>query len=236
LISNPGFYIALILFIGSCIIAEILYLYKIKILAKNLQKIIYFDSKRYNPDKISALAYFGGDLNINQKETEREFQKENHSEECKKENEQEKEQEQELQLRENKMEIKNNIDNRNEIRVNNFIVTDNLEKTRAEKALNNFITLQDYESLEGEESLMFDKRTYIQMLKDRLQLDHPVISLIFKKSMLDPIFIRLICFIFQYSLQFTINAMFFTDNLIATRINNSNNVFIYLLIIVRFFL
>jgi hypothetical protein len=124
-------------------------------------------------------------------------------------------------------------DNENEkeiIKLNNFIGNDNIKlqtDTKLEENKPKFISLEDYESLEPLK-LFCDKRPFLTMFKDLLIQDHSLISLIFKRSLFDPFFIRLAKFVFEIHMQFVFNAVLFDDSLIEARIDNVQAVYIFL--------
>jgi hypothetical protein len=79
------------------------------------------------------------------------------------------------------------------------------------------ITIPDYEELSPIELLKYDKRTTLHYLKDLMILDHPLLSLVFRKSLKDPMFMRILQMVFSFSMQFAINAMLYTDDVIDER-------------------
>jgi hypothetical protein len=79
------------------------------------------------------------------------------------------------------------------------------------------ITIPDYDSLAPIDCLTYDKRTNMRYIKDLMVLQHPIISLIFKKSFLDPLFLRILQLIFALTLQVGINAMLYTDGYLDAR-------------------
>jgi hypothetical protein len=85
------------------------------------------------------------------------------------------------------------------------------------KEYNNPITIGDYEQLGPLDIIQYDKRPFCKYLADKLIMDHTIVSLIFKKSLFDPFYLRLLKLIFQISLQFCANALVFTDDFIDAR-------------------
>jgi hypothetical protein len=176
----------------------------------NLKKILYNDIQLYKPDNIDAHIYFNENIEIkreDQKETTRELKAEVENIENKNN----------LALKENKGQVQEQvIENINNCQVNNFIVLTNKEEKIDDKQNTthnpkfHIITIKDYETLEPDQ-LYFDKRSFMVMLKDSLVFDHALISLFFKRSLVDPAFLRLIKFVFELSLQLAFNALFYTD-------------------------
>lgn len=75
-------------------------------------------------------------------------------------------------------------------------------------------TKADFEELPISFQLIIDKRSFFQFVWDDLKESHPYINLILVKSILNPFFIRITSLIFSISLEFALNAMFFTDSYI----------------------
>jgi hypothetical protein len=212
-------------------------------LCNNLTKILYHDAKSYEPRKMKAEEYFGFDI-----EEEKNGDKpctENKKDEIKNNNEKNnetvnedtnnketsRELKKDIDIAENKKDILQLKENQN-IQIvtlnNNYILERNTKTYNkvvpTQIAKFNLITINDYEELEPEK-LNCDKRTFLNMLKDCCILEHSLVSLLFKKSLLDPAFIRLLKFIFNCSLQFALSAMLFTDNYIDKRLTNHNKVY-----------
>jgi hypothetical protein len=114
------------------------------------------------------------------------------------------------------------------VAVNNFIEDDISSKKDSleekDKKISVSITMQDYHSLTLKESIKFDKRTFKAYLADNIIENHKIINLIFKKSLLHPLFIRINELIFDLSLTFAINALLFSDNYIDARANDPHKV------------
>jgi hypothetical protein len=79
------------------------------------------------------------------------------------------------------------------------------------------ITINDYFALAPIDSLIYDKRTTLQYIKDNMILQHPIVSLIFKRSFIDPLFLRILQQTFGLTLKFGINAMLYTDGYLDAR-------------------
>jgi hypothetical protein len=79
------------------------------------------------------------------------------------------------------------------------------------------ITIGDYEQLGPIDIIQYDKRSFWKYLTDKLIMDHTIVSLIFKRSLFDPFYIRILKLVFQVSLQFYANALLFTDDYIDAR-------------------
>src|SRR5690606_28479715 len=102
--------------------------------------------------------------------------------------------------------------------------------TDSNKKLNK-ITLKDYDSLELGEIIDYDHRSSLKYIKDDIIINHSLVSVLFKTSILDPVYIRSTRLVFQISMNFAFNAILFTDNYIDARVNNkAGNVLIYTLL------
>jgi hypothetical protein len=89
------------------------------------------------------------------------------------------------------------------------------------------ITYEDYKLLKFDE-LDFDRRTFSQFFKDFLIRRHSLISLIFKKSLFEPCFLKLFKLLFELNLQFAFCAILFSDSYIDKRLTYNITVKIYL--------
>jgi hypothetical protein len=90
---------------------------------------------------------------------------------------------------------------------------------------NSPITIHDYDELGAMDIIEYDKRKFTKFLADELVMNHSIISLFFKKSLFDPVYIRIMKLIFQVSLQFCTNALLFTDDYIDARALNTQKVY-----------
>jgi hypothetical protein len=84
---------------------------------------------------------------------------------------------------------------------------------------NHFYTIKDYEDLSPYEAPLYDRRPFYILFWDMLKDEHVIINLIFKQSLIDPLWQRIIYFIFNLSVIFAMNALFFSDDLIDLRAN-----------------
>jgi hypothetical protein len=82
---------------------------------------------------------------------------------------------------------------------------------------NHQITIKDYQELTIYELAFYDKRTFWLLYWDLLMEDHILLNVIFKRSIMDPLWIRLIYIVFNLSIMFALNALFFSDDLIDIR-------------------
>jgi hypothetical protein len=92
-----------------------------------------------------------------------------------------------------------------------------IEEANVKEKYNSPITIGDYEQLGPLDIIRYDKRSFCKYLSDKLIMDHTIVSLIFKKSLFDPLYIRILKLVFQVSLQFCANALLFTDDYIDAR-------------------
>ena len=67
--------------------------------------------------------------------------------------------------------------------------------------------------------LKFDERKFGQYYKDMIFSDHPIISLGTKHSLMEPLTIRLVQLFFSLSLNFALNAIFYSDDYIEAHAN-----------------
>ncbi len=81
-----------------------------------------------------------------------------------------------------------------------------------------FKTLKDYEELTPKNARLYDKRRFFKLLWDNLKEDHSLVNLIFKISIVEPLWKRIIGFWFELSLMICLNSIFFTDDLIDKRL------------------
>jgi hypothetical protein len=150
---------------------------------------------------------------------------------------------QKLRLKENKVDESNDIESQvkpepdfsdiresKNIGVNNFIEKEEVGTRRGSQ--NQFkkndikanITIEDYHSLTLSESIKYDKRTFMTYLFDNIIEEHRLLSLIFKRSLFDPVFIRINELIFELSLSFSMNALLFSDQYVDARASSPNKV------------
>jgi len=72
--------------------------------------------------------------------------------------------------------------------------------------------------LKPADQLKYDNRNFIEYMRDSLLDDHPLFS-IFKKSLKNPIEIRVLFFFTSLNLNFATNALLFSDEYIDQRAN-----------------
>lgn len=78
------------------------------------------------------------------------------------------------------------------------------------------ICSKDYALLTPLEAVKYDTRSFKEIFMDKLLEEHILVVLFFKKSVMDPLWIRIIFFMFSTSITFALNAMFYTDDYINT--------------------
>ena len=98
---------------------------------------------------------------------------------------------------------------------NNEYLKYNMFKEKGKNILNN-INYNDYElnNLNYDEALKIDKRTYIQYYFSLLKLKQILIFTFYTNNDYNSKIIKIILFLFSFSLFFTINALFFNDSTI----------------------
>jgi hypothetical protein len=85
------------------------------------------------------------------------------------------------------------------------------------------ITFHDYKSLKLYE-FKYDTRPFLKYLKCHLIEHHRILSIIFKKSLFDPVHLRVNKLIFELSMTFALSAILFSDTYIDGRANSDDNV------------
>jgi hypothetical protein len=78
-------------------------------------------------------------------------------------------------------------------------------------------TNRDYQLMTVDESLLYDKRTFLEYYFKVLIRTHLIIRAFYYKSIIVPQFIRIIAFFLSVSLYFALNAIFYTDDFIVAR-------------------
>jgi hypothetical protein len=213
-----------ILFLLSTIAAGGLYLYKNKHLERNLDKILHFDYRGYDPSLCELEQYFlpdgnrpDGNNNIVDKVERTEMKEkpgaggETHIQDN---------QDGVLRLRDNNL-----TTDRCELQVNNYTTNENnIKKPDTNTQGKKPITLADYGALSSVDLLKVDKRTTLVYLRDLLLLEHSAVSLVFKRSFKDPFFLRLYKFVFSVSMLFAMNALTYTDSYIDQQHTNPEQV------------
>lgn len=85
---------------------------------------------------------------------------------------------------------------------------------------NHQTTEKDYKSLQSGDYLIYDDRPFWRYFFSCLLDEHPLLSTFFKKSLLEPAFIRVLLLIFNISLTISLNALLFIDSYIDIRADN----------------
>ena len=102
----------------------------------------------------------------------------------------------------NKIKVYNNYENNNINTFNNDISNKNKIKTLNDEEMN---------SLDYNQALILDKRTYFQYYFSLLKKKHLILFTFYPNNDYNLIFIKISLFLISFSLYFTINAFFFTD-------------------------
>jgi hypothetical protein len=195
------------------VLASLLFMFRTQVIKKNIPKILFYDYQAYdgdpdqyfsmpgseviNPDKSIQIEHEGVTENVTT--TERR-----------------------LQLKDNDehgVEVANA--RRDTVLVHNYLNRVDFtgsNKDIIEGGLNtknhSMISIPDYDALSPRDLIQYDKRTPMAYFKDILIVDHTILSLIFRKSLKDPLFIRVVMLVFNLSMQFALNAMVYTDDVI----------------------
>jgi hypothetical protein len=193
----------------ATIAVAIIYSYKNRNLVKYIKKILYFDFRGYDPSFHDPSNYFLG----NDAQAAHLFELAT-SDECRGDNNQA-----------NVLQLRENVNSeRNELHLQSLgSKTINTEQTKI-KSKSNQISIPDYESLTPMDLLIYDKRSNFKYLTDILILEHPIISVILKRSLKDPLFLRLFKLLFSLSIVFGMNALTYTDSYIDMTQSNVDNV------------
>lgn len=75
-------------------------------------------------------------------------------------------------------------------------------------------TVRDLDSLTYDDQIIFDKRKFSQYYKDYLMISQEIIHTFFYKSLKKPAFIRAMLLLTSQSLNFALNAIFYSDSVI----------------------
>jgi hypothetical protein len=129
-----------------------------------------------------------------------------------------------------------NTDNNNDdvaIKNNNFLnlsidkqTSNNEERLKQQ----NSITFPDYENLLFEE-ISCDNRTFTSHLNSQVNNDHPILNIVFRRSLFNPHFTKILILVLQLNLILAFNAVLFSDSLIDERLYNFTSVnFVYPLV------
>lgn len=76
------------------------------------------------------------------------------------------------------------------------------------------ITLKDYKCLKEQLLMKYDKRNFCEYLRDLFVTEHPILNLMFFKSLLNPWHIRLNHFFFKISLYAGFNALLYSEDFV----------------------
>ena len=134
----------------------------------------------------------------------------------------------------NKNDDNNNV-NKSIVKYDNITIIDdslsnkNKNKNRklsnyynSKKFIYNDYTISDYNAMPVQLELITDKRSFCYFFRDKLLKSHNLICL-FQKSLVTPLYIRLIEFMFNISLQSAFNALFYSDDIINNKVNMSTS-------------
>lgn len=113
-----------------------------------------------------------------------------------------------------------------QLQINNFIKSTDGHKIDNYANYPPTLTLKDYDSLSTKEKLTIDHRSACSYLGDSFKFSNPILSLFFKKSLMEPFEIRVSYMAFKITSQFALNALLFSEKLIDSRadtVMSSNN-------------
>jgi hypothetical protein len=89
------------------------------------------------------------------------------------------------------------------------------------------ITEKDYKELTIQELLIYDKRAFKTYLKESIIKEHRIINIIFKRTIFQPLHIKLNKLIFELSIGLALNAIMYTANYIDKRATANDKVTLY---------
>ena len=89
-----------------------------------------------------------------------------------------------------------------------------------------FITLKDYNSFTADQIVQYDKRKFIQIFWHFFLLRHSFVNAFIYCSILDPFHIRISKFFMNINLNFILNALLYSDNMIESRNLQSDTIYI----------
>jgi hypothetical protein len=218
------------------VVSGVLFLHNKRNIVKNMKKIIYNDCKHYDPKDMLADEYFLDELPQleNEKAKKNEKEERNENEIQNGNNNEHKDTSRELKSMETNINVLNLRDNEANYtqvndahQVNNFVGTQvkhDISIDNKAKKDEKIVSLLDYETLSHHELLKYDKRTTFSFFKDVLITEHSLFTLLFKRSLKDPTFIKLLQLVFTLSMQFGLNAMLITNATIDQNANQPNQV------------
>lgn len=130
-----------------------------------------------------------------------------------------------------KQSIINKNNNHHQVNLNNvLLITKPSKQIKSKDDIKNSsknevhqITLKDYTALSLKERLKYDRRSFFKYLTDHIRTEHPLISIIFKRSLLEPVFIRYSLFMYSLIMNFAINAVMFSDDYIDIRAQSASS-------------
>jgi hypothetical protein len=86
------------------------------------------------------------------------------------------------------------------------------------------ITEKDYKELTIQELLIYDKRSFKTYLKESIIKEHRIINIIFKRTIFQPLHIKLNKLVFELSIGLALNAIMYTANYIDKRATANDKV------------
>lgn len=82
-----------------------------------------------------------------------------------------------------------------------------------------FYSRKDYEKLNPYEAIIYDKRSFLVLLHDKLIDDHVIYNFVFSDSIMEPLWKRILSFFMELNINFLMSALFFSDDYIDARAN-----------------
>ena len=109
---------------------------------------------------------------------------------------------------------------------NQGTITTKTDKIMKNMNINTGTTIKDYYTMSPYTAIKEDDRNFFTLLFHNLIQENVVFCWIFKRSLLNPIWIEVIFYCFRMNILFLLNAMLFFDSLIDKRIQYNPEVFI----------
>lgn len=79
------------------------------------------------------------------------------------------------------------------------------------------LTMKDYEEMTFDQLIIYDKRSFFKYYFDTILEEHCILEIIFKRSLVYPKLFRTSLLFFSFSLDFALNAIFYSDSYISAR-------------------
>jgi hypothetical protein len=78
-------------------------------------------------------------------------------------------------------------------------------------------TMKDYDELDPDIAIQLDKRPFFRLFFDFLVSENSLFELIFKRSIIEPLWIRIVMFIYNLSIMFAMSALLYSDDMVDSK-------------------